>query len=271
MAQAVFLTLQINGQTVNGESEKAGHEDTIECLSLNFGAEVAYDKSSGRLSVPRYPPVAIQKWIDRSSPRILEALTRRLPIEAKINFFRQDQTGREENFYTIEIYDGHIVRVEQSSERNIHNAATDLVTEEVAFIYGRVRWVHEPTGASGEAVTVVDSQPSRSSSTLPTSDSSKTSSDDRVDDRLSPVASDSIRELLSMNRSILRLSELVREGQRSKLDEIEELTRDGSTDIETVISKMRTHSDASEQVMSALSNTLSASHETAKAIIDNMK
>jgi type VI secretion system secreted protein Hcp len=152
MAQTVHLWLTANGTKIDGDSTIASleRENTIECLSFLDSVRTAREASSGMATGERtYEPIKIVKRIDKSSPLLAKALCNNEVVEATFKFYRPDPagSGTQEHFYTIEIEEARIASVTRVSPDVIDPAsANSPPTEEVSFVFGKIRWTYEPDG-----------------------------------------------------------------------------------------------------------------------------
>lgn len=155
MAQTVHLTLEINGEKINGEStfSSMDREDTIECSAFYYGLTAPRDPSTGALTGRRqHEPVVIHKLIDKSTPLLLKALCRNEPVtEAIFRFYRPSLGGEgsEEQFYTMTLENGYISNVNQVSEVNtVEGVQGGPMMEEVSFVFQSFTWRYEIDGAT---------------------------------------------------------------------------------------------------------------------------
>ena len=155
MAQTVHLKLEIDGNTIEGESTISSmeREGTIECSSFDYMLTTFYDYATGKLSGKRkHEPVVIQKRIDKSTPLLLKALCQNEPVtSAEFRFYRPSPggSGAEEHFFTVLLENGHITSVKQVSEDAIIGGeAAPPMMEKVAFNFKTITWTYEIGGAT---------------------------------------------------------------------------------------------------------------------------
>lgn len=156
MAMTVHLYLTANGTKIDGDSSilSLERENSIECLSFSDAVRTAREASSGTASGERtYEPIRIVKRIDKSSPLIAKALCNNEVIEGTFKFFRPNPAGdgTTEQFFTVVIEEARVASVMRVSPDTIDPASSSAPpTEEVSFVFGKIRWTYEPDGVEHE-------------------------------------------------------------------------------------------------------------------------
>ena len=155
MAQTVHLSLQIDGNDVEGESTIASmeREGTIECSSFKYSVITPREESTGRLTGRRqHRAVEVTKRIDKSTPLLLKALCENEPVtSASFRFFRPGPggSGAEEHFYTVLLENGYVAGVSPLSEdETMGGEAAPPMMEEIAFVFQDITWTYEIGGAT---------------------------------------------------------------------------------------------------------------------------
>ena len=155
MAQTVHLTLEIDGNAIEGESSIASMErdGTIECASFTYGLVTPRETATGALTGRRqHTPVSIHKRIDKSTPLLIKALCQNEPVtSARFNFYRPavDGSGAEEHYYTVLLENGYVSAVKQVSEDAVMaGEAAPPMMEEVSFVFQDISWTYEIGGAT---------------------------------------------------------------------------------------------------------------------------
>ena len=158
MALSPHLFIKANGEKIVGETKHAyGTENMdgsgdpgIECFSFDYGVDSATERHSGTPSGQRsYEPIRIVKRVNKSSPRIWQALTDNQEIEAVFKFHRPDTTGEQEHFYTVEIKQARVQSIELSVPDTLMQS-TEPPTEVVTFNYNVMVQTYEPDGVAHE-------------------------------------------------------------------------------------------------------------------------
>lgn len=138
---SVFMFLQIDGNTIEGESVVAslGRENSIQIDSFN--QEMA--RTGGRIE---HKHLIITKVIDKASPLLFKALSSDESVDsAEFKFFRPstDGSGSEEHFYTIKIESGKIESMITFTDSN-----DPYYFEEIAISFQDITWTDEINGAT---------------------------------------------------------------------------------------------------------------------------
>jgi type VI secretion system secreted protein Hcp len=155
MAQKIHLSLQIDGNDIEGESTIASmdREGTIECVSFFSELTTPRETATGSLTGRRqHAPLTIVKRIDKTTPLLFKALAMNEPITSGIfRFYRPSSSGsgQEEQYYTVLIENGYVasVRQEQSNILYAESAALPMM-ERVSFIFQDITWTYEDGGAT---------------------------------------------------------------------------------------------------------------------------
>jgi len=146
MSEPVALFLKINGAPVQGESEQTslGRAQSIECVYYHQAVETPTQGSSGRPTARRqYGPLLIRKRIDRASPLIAKALVQNSVVDAVFKFFRTQQDGTLEQYYTTEIRQARIAGFSQYVPDVLEPVtAAEPPLEEVTFVFQSIEWTH---------------------------------------------------------------------------------------------------------------------------------
>jgi type VI secretion system secreted protein Hcp len=152
MAETVHLYLKANGKDVKGESTQTslGRADSIECISYEQGVKTAREATTGMVTGRRqYEPLVIRKRLDKSSPLLMKALVENQKIDGNFKFFRPNPAGdgTTEQFFTVEIKNGHVSAIKQLLPNTIGAAtAGEPPQEEVAFVFKDITWTYTNGG-----------------------------------------------------------------------------------------------------------------------------
>jgi type VI secretion system secreted protein Hcp len=142
---SVYLFLQIDGNTIEGESYVAslGREDSIPIDSFN--QEMAR-QSGGTIE---HKHIVITKFIDKASPLLFKALGNSETVDsAEFKFFGPDPSGagEEAHLYTIKIESGNI-----ESMITFTDSSKPYYFEEVSISFQDITWTDERSGATHRA------------------------------------------------------------------------------------------------------------------------
>lgn len=113
---ALIAHMTVEGKTQGKITSKAGRmkgrEDTVEVLKFEHSITIPKDAGSGRIVGQRFhSPVSISKEIDKTSPLLAQALVTSETLTVRIDFWRfnPDGSGKQEQFYTIELKNAQLV------------------------------------------------------------------------------------------------------------------------------------------------------------------
>jgi len=137
---------------IDGASEITDREGTILVQAVDHCVEIPTDSrgiSSGRRV---HRPLVVTKEIDKSSPMLYQALcTGERLSEVTLDWFRIDETGTEELYYSVYLQNALISRVKPWMPNAMDVAKSGFRhMEDVSFIYEKIRWTWELDGIEYE-------------------------------------------------------------------------------------------------------------------------
>ena len=140
--------MTITGQSqgdIKGSVTTKGHEDSIEVYSYTHSIVVPRDPATGQATGKRqHKPLTITKPLDKSTPLLYHALTTSETLrEWKLDFFRIQNTGTLELFFTIELSNALITDI--TSRGSIYGS-----TESISFVYQKITWIWADGGITAE-------------------------------------------------------------------------------------------------------------------------
>ncbi|MDY7067111.1 Major exported protein [Pseudomonas extremaustralis] len=128
-----------------GNKCQEGHRDQIMVLSYNHKMF-----NEGNLRASTHGPVVITKNIDKASPLLASALSRREQLNCIIDFYRTSQFGQKQKYYTIDIRGCIIADLVLDVPHAVQ--LRDMETQEhLAIRYREIIWTHHLAGTSGYA------------------------------------------------------------------------------------------------------------------------
>jgi type VI secretion system secreted protein Hcp len=111
------------------------------------------DAASGLPTGKRqHKPMVITKAVDKATPLLMNVLTNNENIpEWKLDCWRPAKTGKEEQFYSVELLNANIagVRSEQLNNKYPENMNHE-VREHVSFTYQKITWTWQDGGLTAE-------------------------------------------------------------------------------------------------------------------------
>lgn len=147
MALNAYLTLESSTYgRIDGGVTLAGLEETIEVNGMLHSASTPRDPVSGRRTGrTQHQPLTISKPLDKASPILMNLLfDAELITEFTLRMYAADPTGRESNFYTIELVDALIVDIRQEMLNNEYpENLRHVQREHVSFTYSSILWRYE--------------------------------------------------------------------------------------------------------------------------------
>ena len=149
-----YLELEgVNQGVIQGSCEIERREGTIVVYSLGHNVTVPTDPASGLPTGRRvHNPLKILKEIDKSSPRLYQALvTGERLAKFILRFYRINDEGREEHYFTIQLEDAVIVSMTPSFPTAfLSQNESYRHMETVAFVYRKITWTWEPDGIESQ-------------------------------------------------------------------------------------------------------------------------
>lgn len=145
MADTIALALS---STVQGDIQGDNplttieRENTIEVLSFTNPLRTSFERGTGRATGKRYyEPIRFTKRIDRSSPKLRQALTRNEVVNGIFKWYRPDNLGNAEKFFTIEFKNGRIVSAEAQLPNVLDAAGANMPPlEEIQLVFDTIIW-----------------------------------------------------------------------------------------------------------------------------------
>ncbi|HCS43716.1 MAG TPA: type VI secretion system tube protein Hcp [Pseudomonas sp.] len=126
-----------------GNKCQTAHADEIMVLSYSHNMS-----NIGNVNKPTHNPIIITKNIDKSSPLLAQALSKREEINCVISFYRISSFGLQEKFYTIEIRGGMVADLTLDMPHVV--LQNDVEPQEhLAIRYRDILWTHHLAGTSG--------------------------------------------------------------------------------------------------------------------------
>jgi type VI secretion system secreted protein Hcp len=154
MPMPCHLTLEGEKQgKIEGSCEMGGREGTILVYELHHNIHMPRDPHSGLPTSKRvHEPFTIVKMIDKSSPKLFQALcTGEHMKNVNLKFYRITKQGTEEHYYSTTLEDAIVVSFQPTIPTTL-TAANDPFghMELVSFTYKKIKMTWEPTGIEAE-------------------------------------------------------------------------------------------------------------------------
>lgn len=154
-AQPVYITLEINGNRIDGDSTVTSfdRENTIEAFSFGLNVNTPRDVATGGLTGRRqYRPITFLKRYDKATPLLLKALALNEPVtRLEARFFRASPVdGAEQHYFTITLENGFISSINQVNETPlVPTADSNLAGRElISVVFDRITMTYENGGVT---------------------------------------------------------------------------------------------------------------------------
>jgi type VI secretion system secreted protein Hcp len=142
-----YLTLEGQNQgKMEGDCTQKGREKTILVYAVDHTVEIPRDKLTGLPTGQRlHHPITITKHTDPASPLIYQACASGEQMKTwKLDYYRINEKGQEENYYTVSLEEAIIVNVRHYKPNVLDPASQPFHDmEDVSFTYGAITWEHK--------------------------------------------------------------------------------------------------------------------------------
>ena len=159
MPMPCHMTLEGQNQgVIEGSSVIQGRENTILVYSLDHIIQIPRDQHTGLPTGKRvHLPMTIIKEVDKSSPKLYQALTsgEQFGDDSKVgvtlDYYRISPSGNEEKYFTVKLHKAIIVSIEAFfPESFIPGNEPFKHMEKVSFTYEKIIWTWEPDGIEAD-------------------------------------------------------------------------------------------------------------------------
>lgn len=154
MPMTSYLTVTGKNQgKIEGNCTQKGREKTILVYALDHEIEIPRDTHTGLPTGKRvHLPMTVTKALDKSSPKLMQALTSGEQLsEVLLDFYRINDKGQEEKYYTVKLQDAIIVSAEcYFPETFLEESKPYHHMEKVSFTYSKIIWTYVPDGIEAE-------------------------------------------------------------------------------------------------------------------------
>jgi type VI secretion system secreted protein Hcp len=146
----LWITGETQGQ-INGSVTQAGREGSMQVVEFAHNVSQIIDTASGLPSGKRqHRPIRVTKPVDKASPLLANAQTSNENLTSvRIDFWRPNINGSEEQFYTVELVNARITSISQH-----HGSTPELLAmptqETVTLVYDKIIWTWQDGGITAE-------------------------------------------------------------------------------------------------------------------------
>ena len=121
-----------------GNKAQESHLNEITVLSFNY----TLSKHGGTAEA------VITKPIDKASPLLGNAFSKQELLQCTIKFYRTNEQGYNENFYSIELVDA-LIKTLSFDQPNVLNSVDEDMSETLHLSYRDILWKHKIAGTEG--------------------------------------------------------------------------------------------------------------------------
>lgn len=121
-----------------GNKAQESHRNEITVLACNF----TLSKHGGPAEV------VVTKPIDKSSPLLGNAFSKQEHLQCTLNFYRTNERGYNENFYSIELVDA-LISTLSFDQPNVLSSGDEDMSEVLHLSYRDIIWKHKAAGTEG--------------------------------------------------------------------------------------------------------------------------
>jgi type VI secretion system secreted protein Hcp len=137
--------LQVTGQVqgeIQGSVTQAGRENQILVYGWSHEILSPRDAASGLPTGKRqHAPLTITKPVDKSTPKLLQALVTNEVLTAVLRAWQPSRTGKEFQYYTIELTNAAVSQVQSEMLNNQYpENMKHEIREHVSFTYQTITW-----------------------------------------------------------------------------------------------------------------------------------
>ena len=146
------ITGEVQGE-IKGSVTQAGREDSIMVIAYDHTLTSPRDATTGLPTGKRqHAPLRVTKEIDKSTPLLMNAWANNEKLtDFELRFWRPSLSGQEVQFYTIKLYNAHIVSIQQEMLNNkVPENMQYLEREHLTFVYERLERIYEDDGITAE-------------------------------------------------------------------------------------------------------------------------
>ncbi len=153
MAENIALT--ITGAAlglIQGDSSvtSLNRANTIEVISLSHAVRANFERATGLATGRRYyEPIEFRKRLDKSTPRLREALVRNDSVSGTFKWFRPNPNGdgTTQHFLTVTFGGGRITSAVMRLPDTLNPATATLAPyEDVTLVFNTIEWSWLPGG-----------------------------------------------------------------------------------------------------------------------------
>ena len=154
MANTMYLTIEGESTgAIKGDCQQAGREDMILVYAVDHSVQIPRYTHTGLPTGQRiHLPLKITKHKDQATPLLYQLCCTGEHVKTfKLDYFRIDATGKEVNYFTIELFDAIVVEMREYTPTTFlpeNKPYHDM--DEVSFTYSKIIWTYTDGGITCE-------------------------------------------------------------------------------------------------------------------------
>ncbi|OYO27928.1 Hcp family type VI secretion system effector [Janthinobacterium sp. PC23-8] len=154
MPMPSYLIIEGTNQgKIEGSVKIKGHEGKILVQAVDHSITIPESPQTGLPTGKRiHRPMTITKEIDKSSPKLFQALTSGEQMKTvSLEYYRISPKGTEEKYYTVKLSNAIMTNIRSWTPNCLTPANQQMGhMEDVSFTYEKITWTFEPDGIEAE-------------------------------------------------------------------------------------------------------------------------
>lgn len=149
-----YLTLKgVSQGKIEGSNKVSGHEGKILVQAVDHTIEIPKSPQTGLPTGKRvHCPMTLTKQIDKSSPKLFQALTTGEQMEeVTLEYYRISPKGREEKYYTVKLANAILTNIRAWMPNCLEDRHSQMEhMEDISFTYEKITWTYDSDGIEAE-------------------------------------------------------------------------------------------------------------------------
>ena len=154
MPMPCYLTLKgVHQGKIDGSNKVKGHEGKILVQAVDHTIEIPKSPQTGLPTGKRvHCPMTLTKQIDKSSPKLFQALTTGEQMEeVTLEYYRISPKGDEEKYYTVKLANAILTNIRAWMPNCLESSHREMEhMEDVSFTYEKITWTYNSDGIEAE-------------------------------------------------------------------------------------------------------------------------
>lgn len=154
MPMPCYLVVEGENQgKIEGSVKVKGHEGKILIQAVDHTIEIPKSPQTGLPTGKRvHMPMTVTKEIDKSSPKLYQALTSGEQFKSvSLEFYRISAKGTEEKYYTVKLGKAILTNMQSWTPNCLAPESKQMGhMEDASFTYEKITWTFEPDGIEAE-------------------------------------------------------------------------------------------------------------------------